>query len=68
MNENLFSFSTYIIPHFAGKCQVFIPNYLILFQISFQGQSRLTAIQPGDHTHDHVLQPNKEVNSSVKDF
>ena len=46
----------------------FIPNYLILFQISFQGQSRLTEIQPGDHTHGHVLQPHKEVHSSAKDF
>ena len=47
---------------------LFIPNYLILFQISFQGQSRLTEIQPGDHTHGHVLQPHKEVHSSAKDF
>ena len=63
---NLFSFSSYIIPHFAGKCQEFIPNYLILFQISFQGQSRLAETQPGDHTHAHVLQPHKDVHSSVK--
>ena len=47
---------------------MFIQIYLILFQISFQGQSRLTEIQTKDHTHDHVLQSHKEDRSSVKDF